>query len=150
MTPRFLNFIPFILKWETEFNKDGSVRVEHDPDDPGGTTKYGIDQRSHPHVDIAKLTKDDATGIYWSEWQEAGCDTRPPGLGEVYFNACVNCGTGRAQKLVALAKNDAAEFLRQQTDFYKRLVAERPRFQKYLRGWLNRVEALRKWLGISA
>ena len=145
MTDRFLKFIPFIFKWENEYNKDGTVRTEHDPDDPGGTTKYGIDQRSHPHVDIENLTEDQAKAIYFNEWDKEGCEAMPPNLGEVYFNACVNTGVGRAQKLLATADGDPAEFLRAQTAFYENL-AQNPRRAKYLRGWLNRVNDLREFL----
>ncbi|KIE59465.1 hypothetical protein A946_01985 [Methylacidiphilum kamchatkense Kam1] len=45
-----------ISQFECEFDKEGNVVSEDDPDDPGGLTKYGIDQRSHPDVDIKNLT----------------------------------------------------------------------------------------------
>jgi lysozyme family protein len=149
MTDRFLKFVPFIFEWETEYHKDGSVRTEHDPDDPGGTTRYGIDKRSHPHEDIENLTKDRATEIYADEWDKAECETMAPNLGEVYFNACVNTGTGRAKSLLAESHGDANQFLIAQAEFYKRLAASRIRMQKYLRGWLNRVNALRDYLHIG-
>jgi lysozyme family protein len=150
MTDRFTAFMPFILKWETEYNKDGSARTEHDPDDPGGTTKYGIDQRSHPGVDIENLTKDGALQIYFSEWTEEGCEDMAPKLGEVYFNACVNAGTGRADKLMAESNGVAAAFLDAQASFYRRLADQRPRMAKYMKGWLNRVNDLRKFLDLDS
>ena len=148
MTPRFLNFAPFIFEWETEFNRNGSVRTEHDPDDPGGTTRYGIDQRSHPHVDVEHLTKDQATQIYWDEWLDAGCDAMPTKTGECYFNAAVNCGAGRARQFLRESKGSPVEFLNSQVEFYKRLVTARPRSQKYLKGSLNRVNALKRYLNV--
>lgn len=150
MTPRFLNFIPFVLEWETEYNKDKSVRTERDPGDPGGTTRFGIDQRSHPRVDIPNLTKETATAIYWQEWQADGCEKAPAMLGEAYFNAAVNCGISRARKVLALAKGSGKQFIEEQESFYKRLIAVKPKFQKYLKGWLNRTEALRKFLHIPS
>ena len=149
MTQRFLDFIPFIFKWETEYSKDGSVRTEHDPDDPGGTTRYGIDQRSHPGVDVEHLTKDEATGIYYEEWAHAGSEDMQPKVGEVYFNACVNTGKGRADKLIAQSKGDPKFFLDAQEDFYRNLADSKPRMQKYLKGWLNRVNDLRRFLNIT-
>jgi lysozyme family protein len=148
MTKRFNAFIPFILKWETEFNKDGSVRTENDPDDPGGKTRYGIDKRSHPGVDIPNLTKNQAIAIYYVEWQFAKSEMMPANLGEVYFNARVNCGVGRAQKLLVIAHDDALAYILAEDDFYKRLVVARPKSEKYLGGWLNRMGALRKFLGL--
>lgn len=154
MYPRFYNFIPWILHWETEFQKghDGDwnfVRVEHDPDDPGGTTKYGIDQRSHPGVDIANLTKDGAITIYLHEWVVEGCEMMSVGLGEVYYNAAVNCGVGRAKRLLAAVgglRGSPRHYILEQKAFYQRLAKARPVDQKYLRGWDNRLDDLQKFL----
>ena len=94
MTKRFLEFIPFIFKWEGGY--------DNDPDDPGGETKFGIDKRSHPDVDIRNLTREGATGIYWRDyWERNACERMLSPLGEVFFNCCVNCGAGRARKLLA-------------------------------------------------
>jgi len=90
--PRFVAFIAFVLAHETEHNRDGSVRTERDADDPGGTTKYGIDQRSHPRVDIAALTEEAAKEIYFAEWTKAPCDELPCPLGEMTFDVFVNGG----------------------------------------------------------
>lgn len=142
MTPRFLRMIPFLWEWE-------GVVFENDPDDPGGATKFGIDQRSHPKENIRKLTEARAKQIYFDEyWQANGCEARAPKLGEVYFNACVNCGAGRARKLLAESGGDPGAFLDAQMAFYRRLVDARPKSQKYLKGWGNRVTALRKLLGL--
>ncbi len=148
---RFYAFVPWILKWETEFQKghdgdDNFVRVERDPADPGGTTKYGIDQRSHPGVDIAHLTKTTATEIYLSEWVAEGCQAMPPGLGEAYYNAAVNCGVNRAKRLLAWSGGNAKHFIGEQKAFYQRLAKARPIDKKYLQGWDNRLDDLQKYL----
>lgn len=140
MSPRFLHMWPFIVEWE------GSA-YENDPSDPGGPTRWGIDHRSHPNVDIRNLTEDQAKQIYWDDyWQKNGCEEKGFPLGEVYFNACVNCGSGRAMKLLSESGNDASKFLDAQAAFYHRLVQARPKSVKYLRGWLNRVNSLRTFL----
>ena len=36
--------------------KEGGNKIDNDPADPGGTTKYGIAARYHPTENIAKLT----------------------------------------------------------------------------------------------
>ena len=143
MTSRFLEFMPFIFKWEGGY--------DNDPDDPGGETKFGIDKRSHPGVDIKALTKEGATKIYWKEyWVKNGCEFLPYPLGEVYFNCCVNCGVGRASKIqhdpAVRLPHDAVHFLDAQEAFYRRLVEARPKARKYLKGWLNRVADLRRWV----
>ncbi len=147
-TSRFSKFIPFIIEWETVYGKGHKVLVEHDPNDPGGTTKYGIDKRSHPGVDIENLTEAGAIHLYSVEWTQAKCDSMKPGLGEAYFNAHVNCGPGRAAKLLAVSQNDAKKFIQAQRNFYEHLVAARPRFHEYLAGWENRLAALEHWLAL--
>lgn len=143
MSPRFLAMIPFLWEWE-------GTKFENDPDDPGGATKFGIDQRSHPKENIRALTEDRAKEIYWTEyWQKYGCEIRPFPIGEVLFNCCVNAGWGRAQKIFAAGATDAESFLQEQEAFYRRLAAARPTSQKYLKGWLNRTRALRKHLGMT-
>ena len=141
-TPRFDAFIPWILEWETEFYSDGRVRTEHDPDDPGGTTRYGIDQRSHPHVDVEHLTKDEAIEIYFNEWFDSGAEDMEPKLGEAYFNACVNAGKGRADKLMIESGGDVKKFILAQGAWYRRLADAKPSSRKYLKGWINRLNSL--------
>lgn len=138
MTERFLAFMPFILEWEGE-------TYENVAGDPGGPTKYGIDQRSHPNVNIRALTKEQATEIYWDEWNEDGCEEKGSPFAEVFFNCAVNMGLGRAKQFDANVEGeDASGFLDQQEAYYKHLAESRPRFQKFLKGWLNRTRALRE------
>lgn len=85
MTPGFLAFLPFVLQHE-------GGTFEDNPNDPGGATKWGIDAKDHPGVDIADLTQDQATSIYWQEWLEAGADTLPLIIGCVFFDEHVNAG----------------------------------------------------------
>ena len=141
MTNRFLAMWPFLVEWE------GS-RYENDPDDPGGETRWGIDKRSHPKEDIKHLTEDRAKAIYLDEyWHANRCEKMPFPMGEAYFDTCVNCGAGRAAKLLKISRS-AKGFLDARDAFYRRLAEARPRSKKYLKGWLNRTAALRKHLGI--
>jgi|SRR5215470_9792304 len=140
MNQRFLDFIPFVLEHE-------GGEYENDPDDPGGPTKWGIDHRSHPNVDIRNLTRDEAVEIYFeSYWQPNKCGTLPPKLGESHMDACVNNGAQRAKKFLAAANGDARKYNDERQAFYYRLVEARPTSKKYLKGWLNRLNDLRKWI----
>ncbi|MCX6848522.1 MAG: hypothetical protein NTY98_06350, partial [Verrucomicrobia bacterium] len=132
---KFKKFMPFIFQWEGE-------TYENDPDDPGGETKFGIDKRSHPNVDIKNLTKEVATAIYWEEWKADGCLGMPSPYAEVYFNCAVNMGLGRARQFGAASQADANTFIGLQEAYYRRL-AQQPKRAKYLNGWLNRTKALR-------
>ena len=53
---------------------------------PGGTTKYGIDQASHPGVDVANLTQDQAVAIYHQEWLAHNLDALPDKLAIAAFD----------------------------------------------------------------
>lgn len=162
MTDRFLSFIPFVLKWE------GSA-FENDPDDPGGATKYGIDQRSHPDVDIRSLTEAQAKQIYFAEyWQRSSCEALPPKVGEVVMDISVNNGVRRAGKwlqeavgavpdgyigvkTLALAETCNRDWLvdnllSRRDRFYVSIA--KGRMSKFLKGWLNRNNDLRRWLNV--
>jgi lysozyme family protein len=171
MTPRFLAACDFALKWETVFAKghDGDFAfaiAEHDPDDPGGLTKFGIDQRSHQSVDIKALTLEQAKQIYFSSyWLPCGADHMPPGYGEVLFDIKVNGGNGPRMLQQALNKllpdnekltvdgiigartlqamNDEGKagllvFLQLRENRYRELAREKPQMAKFLNGWLAR------------
>lgn len=161
MSIRFLEFMPWLLQWEGE-------TYENDPDDPGGATKYGIDQRSHPNEDIRNLTKERAYEIYFSEyWTRMRCDQLPRMVGEVCMNIGVNAGKSRAGKwLQAIVGADVdgiigagtvratlrmdrpewiSELLIRRTEEHYRSIA-RGRLAKFLKGWLNRNNSLREYL----
>ncbi len=153
---RFGRWLDWLLQWE------GTV-YENDPDDPGGATKFGIDQRSHPKVNIRALTRDQAAAIYLDEaWQKMHADELPAGLGEVLANIAVNCGKVDAIKWLETALSmDAngtfdAVLLRQaklantralctalldRTELHYRNIAK-GNLHKYLPGWLNRNKSL--------
>jgi len=142
MTSKFKNVI---IPWL--FEKEGTV-YENDPDDSGGATKYGIDQRSHPNVDIKNLTAEEATDIYWNEWIKDGCDHLSPPLDWLFFDACVNCGIGRAQKFLTASAKNPKKFQKERIDFYNRLADQKPRLSKYRKGWISRVMDLSKVAGV--
>lgn len=160
--PRFLKWFDWLLKWE-------GVVFENDPDDPGGCTKFGIDQRSHPKEDIRKLTKERAAEIYWNEyWTRCRAHEMPAKVGEVVANIAVNAGHGRAsrwlQELVGAVPDGVigqktlaavwqfnhaalAELLLTRTEQHYRSIAK-GRLAKFLSGWLNRNNDLRKFIGV--
>jgi lysozyme family protein len=151
MTDRFLKYFPLLIDFE------GSV-FENDPDDAGGATKFGIDQRSHPGEDIQHLTLDRAREIYWNDyWLPVHGDEMPKGVGEVMFDIAVNNGRGRAIKwaqetsgatadgvlgpktiaaINAFGTNMARTLIERREDFYRSIAKGSQ--AKYLRGWLNR------------
>ena len=164
--------MPFILQWECVYAKGhyGDLQFvvsENNDNDPGGLTKFGIDAANHKGVDIARLTLESATAIYWHEWIQTRSGTFPAPMGEVFFNACVNAGGPRACALLhdPATHNTASAFLAAQDRWYRELVVNRrasraahagdkawlkkhPDLSEFLKGWLNRTAALRRFLRI--
>lgn len=146
---RFRKIMPFIFQWENVVNKQGKILVENDPDDAGGATFCGLDRRSHPNFNFSTATPKSVCDEYLtSYWFKYKCDSYPDKLGEVIFNCCVNAGWGRAAKILAKTRN-AAAFLNEQEAFYLRLIKHKPRLAKFKKGWLNRTNALRKFIGVK-
>lgn len=150
--PRFASFFNWLLKWE------GTV-FEHDPDDPGGATKFGIDQRSHPKENIRTLTRERAAEIYMSEyWRKCYAHELPLGVGEVVANIAVNCGHSRAatwlqstvgakvdgvigpltvKRVATVDPRVVVKELIARTERHYRSIAN-GKMSKFLKGWLNR------------
>jgi hypothetical protein len=148
LTPRFTTFTTgFVLKWECDWPSDKSGQLSNDPNDPGGTTKFGIDKASHPGVDVANLTINGALSIYFLEWTADGCGAMAPSMGEVFFDAAVNCGVSRAKQFAF--GGDALSSVVAREAFYRRLATARPNLARYLKGWLDRTEDLKKFLALS-
>lgn len=115
LTARYHRAFKFSVQWEVEFEKGHYgdykfVRAEYDPDDPGGLTKYGVDQRSFPNVDIKNLTYDGAEILYHGKaWQACRCEELELGTGEVVFDMAVNLGAYEAILLLQRAANEYSE-----------------------------------------
>ncbi|MEY2498428.1 MAG: hypothetical protein QOD12_1984 [Verrucomicrobiota bacterium] len=96
----FQEIMRFTLKWEVVRDRRGNVIAEHDPDDPGGVTKYGIDKSAHPNLsvsDIENLTEAQAIAIYKKEnWEDTHAAQLPKRFAQVVFDMSVLDGTSRA------------------------------------------------------
>lgn len=102
----FNEIMQFTFKWENVY-RDGVVVAEHDPDDPGGVTKYGIDHSAHPNLSVSQienLTKAQATAIYKQEnWQGTRADQLPSRFAQVLFDMSVLDGTSRGVRALQIA-----------------------------------------------
>lgn len=136
----FAKSLNFVLKWEGEYSND--------PSDPGGETKYGISKRAYPELDIKSLTKEDAARIYYRDyWQPLDCDSRPDDLAMSVFDAGVNCGIGRVSKWLGedfQGRELTAEEFNSRREYYYRVEIRESLRNRFLKGWLNRLNDLRK------
>lgn len=131
------------------------------PKDPGGLTKYGISQRSYPHLDIRALTPEAAAAIYARDfWPACGAEQLPWPLCSFVFDHSVNAGSVAAikclqraahvgddghlgpQTLAAVARADLRTLCRQfnveRCRYYMSLGA----FSTFGLGWLGRVASV--------
>ncbi len=174
-SPRFANWLAFVLRWECEYDRGGHIRTENDPADPGGMTFAGIDRRSHPEFDFKAPDAESVARIYWADyWARSRAEEMPHPVGEVVANYAVNTGIRRASLLLQAAINrtegggtvrvdgvigpqtlaavqaedphQLADLIEDSaSDFYRGLASARPRMRKFLAGWLNRNRSLEKW-----
>jgi lysozyme family protein len=138
----------------------------NDPHDAGGETKYGISKRAFPHLDIKKLTRNDAILIYWKlYWQPIHGDQIVSNeLALQVFDMAVNAGTGAAAKILQAivgAHQDGAigpltlkavdrypsiaalieRYKFERAKFYCRIVSSNHSQARFLMGWINRIES---------
>ena len=132
----------------------------NDPNDPGGLTRFGISQSRHPEVDVSNLSLAQAQRIYLREyWQPLHGDQLPRELAFVLFDTAVNVGIARAVSMLQTAlgveidgvigsrtiaaasrqnKQALSRFLARRASHYLELAEFKPRFRRYIQGWLVR------------
>ncbi len=138
------NISNFKLALQFTLSKEGGY--VNDPNDPGGETKWGISKRFHPNLDIRNLTPEQAAGIYQTEyWDKVGCDQIPFPECVAVFDTAVNCGVSRTLGWLKNA-TDTTDFLSKRSLYYATLVTNTPADKKFLNGWINRVNDLKKYI----
>jgi len=160
--------LKFTLKWE-----GGYV---NDPADPGGETNWGITKnvaRMHGYTGSMKdlpldLAKQWYKEDYWDGVKLDGVAETRPLFAITIFDAAVNHGPLRAKKLAQQAAGATADGIwgpltnkafRERSDtvlvemmcfyrrrFYREIVASKPSQEKFLKGWLRRVDALQQYI----
>lgn len=166
-SPSFASALPFVLRWE-----GGYVNHPADPGgatNKGVTQKVysaWLQQQGRADASVRDLSDEDMAAIYEANyWRAAHCQELPPLLDQVQFDTAVNMGVGRAvrflqeavgaevdggfgngtRRCVAQAQPGEAlqRYLAIREKFYRSLVASKPDLGVFLKGWLNRLEALR-------
>ena len=155
---------PFILKWEGGF--------VNDPNDSGGATNKGVTLATYRRYkgesasidDLKAITDEDWDAIFKTMyWDKVKADNI---ASQAVANLCVDwlwmSGTNAikyVQRLIGatedgivgkqtLAKLNAKgdglvlPIYNYRKDFYHRIVASRPNKKRFLRGWINRLNAL--------
>jgi lysozyme family protein len=156
---KFLKAFDYLMRHEGGYSNN--------PADAGGETKYGISKRSYPHLDIKKLTQDQARQIYFCDfWLKGKCEQIEDGSVVIkFFDLCVNMGIAQAVKLIqralraagvsvtedgiigsatlkAINNADSTDLLAalksEAAGYYRTIANINPSQQRFITGWLNR------------
>lgn len=119
----------------------------------------GIETKSHPiggvyvfykpknvYVKI-NITDAEISDIYYNNYFLAsGCNGLTAKLAVVVFDTAVNMGIGRAEQFLKACNGSVDKFLELRKSKYEEFARVSPKNAVFLKGWLNRVEALKKYL----
>lgn len=136
---------------ETDFDRsfwfvmrhEGGSQITDDPRDPGGLTKYGVSQRSHPGLDIRALTLEQAKAIYKSEyWEGSGAGKLSWPMNLAVFDFAVNAGCAVANATIVVSGANFSQYQDLRRKYYRSLEL----FKVYGAGWMNRVDDLGRYV----
>lgn len=168
----FNDALPFILRWE-----GGFVDHPADPGGRTnkGVTQRVYDRwrerQGKPAQDVKLIQDGEVHAIYEADyWIPPRCDLLAQPLDLVQFDTAVNMGPGRAVRFLqtavgcgvdgdfgpgterAVAACDpgtaVARYCDVREQFYRRIVANKPSQQVFLKGWMNRLNSLRTEAGL--
>lgn len=120
------------------------------PRDTNGTpSNMGINAAANPDVNVASLTKDQATDIYKKRyWDAINGDQLSkvnPALAYAGFDTAVIAGPGKAMELIQQSGGDPNRLLALRKQFQDSLIATNPeKYGKYEKAWNNRIAGLQQ------
>lgn len=159
----------FVRRWE---GNDSRPRPgDPNPTSRGITQDFYDDlaaMQGWPLKSVYDLTEEEVRAAYLALWHRSLCGQMPDPVGWVHFDAVVNMGERQAVRLLqgalgvtidgALGPKTAAavraadpadlagKLLAARERFYRDLAASKPEKARWLRGWLNRVDDLKRRL----
>jgi lysozyme family protein len=164
--------LAFVLRWEGGFVDDpddpggrtnkGVTQKVYD----SWRTRQGLPQR-----DVKVIDGEEVAAIYETDyWTPPRCDALSPPLDLAVFDTAVNMGVRRSVRILQSAlgckvdgdfgaKTEAAVagcdvgatvavYCRTREDVYRSLVVKNPKLDRFLKGWLNRLNSLRREAGL--
>jgi lysozyme family protein len=171
-SPAFLNSLDFVLRWEGGFVDDrddpggrtnqGVTQKTYD----AWRFRHGLDSR-----DVKLIEPGEVAAIYEADyWIPSRCDLLSRPLDLAQFDTAVNMGVRRSVRILqtvlgcvvdgsfgpktrtAAAACDmgttVAAYCQLREKVYRILVERNPKLRKFLKGWLNRLNALRHEAGL--
>lgn len=153
MDQKFQNSLKFVLSREGGYSNH--------PNDTGGETNKGITHKTYdtyrrsnnlPTRSVKDITDKEISDIYYNNYYKAsGADKiKDPQLSTVVFDTAVNMGVGRAQTILNQSNGDANKYLDLRLQKYKDFAEAKPSQKVFLKGWNNRVTALKDYINSNA
>lgn len=168
----FIDSLPFILQWE-----GGYVNHPNDPGGATnkGVTQKVYDawrvRNGLPARDVRQLSEDELHALYESGyWVPPKCPALDSPLDLVQFDTAVNMGVGRAVRFLQKAVGTEPDgdfgpgtqrcvdncdtgtaltaYCNIREAYYRSLAQNNPKLAVFLKGWMNRLNALRKRVGL--
>lgn len=126
-------------------------------DDKGGETNYGITQKTYSlylkkkniqNKTVKEITKEEATNIYYEEyWLLSGANKISDfKLAYLLFDSCVNHGLYVGKNLYEKSNGEFTQFLNLRRDKYFAIVKSNQTQKIFLKGWLNRLSYIEKFV----
>lgn len=136
-------------------SKEGGY-VNH-PNDSAGETNYGVSNKVYrefresvemPTQSVLYIEMEEVKTIFkYNYWLPAGCDKIEDGkYACVLADLCYNSGLKRASAFNKLAKGNIETLFKLREEFYNKIVKNNPSQKVFLKGWLNRIADLRKYI----
>lgn len=150
MNDLFKKALEFVLKWE-----GGYV---NNPNDKGGATNKGITQytfnawlksKGLPTRDVKFITDSEVYDIYYEQyWKRAGCENMSPKFAVLAFDTAVNMGLARVNQFLRAAEWKYPEKFIAAREAKYREFAKYGNQKIFLKGWLNRLNDLKKFIEV--
>ena len=145
----FAGSAPFGSTFDSIASRVLKIEGGYVADDAGkGETNFGVNKTANPDVDIKGLTPEKAKAIYKERyWNAIGADSLPPEMRAVAFDAAVNHGPSKANKMLAESGGSPEKFIELRKEEYARLIRENPqKYAQYEKSWASRLDQLKAGL----
>ncbi len=131
---------------------------------------YNASRKGNRFLDVKFITNDEVNRIYQNNyWSGCHCEQMPDELATVVFDTAVNTGCQRAIKILQACldidadgifgaetlnvigdisdlKDFISKYLDERSRYYQRICDLNPDKNKFLKGWLNRIQNLREFI----
>jgi len=133
-----------------------SVEGGYDPNDAGkGPANKGVLASANKEIlaemgvtNVGDLTDAQAKQIYRKYWDEIKADNLPENIRMIAFDTAINMGAGGARRLLRESDGDPKRMIELRREHYAKLIKNDPEtYQKYQRGWENRLRQLEGSIG---